>query len=99
MSTALALVARIAARGYDDCRAFEHAWRPRWTDLARRAPALTAIDLVLAEALIASAERARFARGPALPSSRRRRVSRPRLTQRFGGHDRGGSVPGDRAAA
>ena len=100
MSTALALVARIAARGYDDCRTFEHAWRPRWTDLARRAPALTAIDLVLAEALIASTERARFARGPALPSSRRRRrVSRRLLTQRFGGHDLGGSVPGDRAAA
>ena len=34
----------------------------RWTDLARQAPSLTSIDLVLAEALIAAAERARFAR-------------------------------------
>jgi hypothetical protein len=62
MSASLALIARIAARGNEDCRAFERTWRPRWIALARQAPALTTIDLVLAEALIASAERARFAK-------------------------------------
>ena len=62
MSASLALVARIAARGNEDCRSFERAWRGAWTALARRAPNLTNIDLVLAEALIAAAERARFAR-------------------------------------
>jgi hypothetical protein len=61
MSLSLALVARIAARGHETCRSFERAWRPRWTDLARQAPGLTSIDLVLAEAHIAAAERARFA--------------------------------------
>jgi len=61
MSMSLALVARISARGDEDCRAFERAWRARWTDLARQAPDLTSIDLVLAEALIAATERARFA--------------------------------------
>ena len=60
MSASLALVARISARGDEDCRSFERAWRPRWTDLARQAPDLTSIDLVLAEALIAATERARF---------------------------------------
>jgi hypothetical protein len=67
LSISLALVARISARGDEDCRSFERAWRPRWTDLARQAPRLTSIDLVLAEALIAAAERARFAR-PEIPS-------------------------------
>jgi superfamily I DNA/RNA helicase len=62
MSASLALIARIAARGNEDCRAFERTWRPRWIALARQAPVLTTIDLVLAEALIASAERARFAK-------------------------------------
>jgi hypothetical protein len=62
MSASLALVARISARGNEACRSFEHAWRGRWTDLARQAPALTTIDLVLAEALVAAAERARFAK-------------------------------------
>ena len=60
MSASLALAARISARGDEDCRSFERAWRPRWTDLARQAPDLTSIDLVLAEALIAGTERARF---------------------------------------
>ena len=60
MSASLALVARISARGDEDCRSFERAWRARWTDLARQAPGLTSIDLVLAEALIAATERARF---------------------------------------
>ena len=62
MSASLALVARIAARGNEDCRSFERSWRGTWTALARQAPNLTSIDLVLAEALIAAAERARFAR-------------------------------------
>ena len=61
MSASLALVARISARGDEDCRSFERAWRARWTDLARQAPDLAGIDLVLAEALIAATERARFA--------------------------------------
>ena len=61
MSASLALVARIAARGNEACRAFERGWRPRWADLARQAPGLASIDLVLAEALIAGAERTRFA--------------------------------------
>jgi len=61
MSASLALVARISARGDEDCRSFERAWRPRWTDLARQAPDLASIDLVLAEARIAATERARFA--------------------------------------
>ena len=63
MSASLALVARISARGDEACRSFERAWRGRWTDLARQAPALTSIDLVLAEALVAGAERARSAKG------------------------------------
>jgi hypothetical protein len=54
-------LARISARGDEDCRSFERAWRARWTDLARRAPDLTSIDLVLAEALVAATDRARFA--------------------------------------
>ena len=65
MSVSLALVARISARGDEACRSFERAWRGRWTDLARQAPALTSIDLVLAEALVAGAERTRSAKGPA----------------------------------
>ncbi len=62
MSASLALVARIAARGDEACRSFERTWRGCWTDLARRAPDLTGIDLVLAEAHIAAAERAWFAK-------------------------------------
>ena len=60
MSASLALVARIAARGDEACRSFERTWRGRWTDLAWQAPALVGIDLVLAEAHLAAAERARF---------------------------------------
>ncbi|MGH3197209.1 MAG: hypothetical protein ACRDNT_15020, partial [Streptosporangiaceae bacterium] len=65
MSASLALVARISARGNEPCRSFERTWRGYWTALARQAPALTSIDLVLAEALTAAAERARFTRYPA----------------------------------
>jgi hypothetical protein len=63
MSASLALVARIAARGDEACRSFERTWRCRWTDLAWQAPALAGIDLVLAEAHLAAAERARFGLG------------------------------------
>jgi hypothetical protein len=63
MSASLALVARIAARGDEACRSFERTWRGRWTDLAGQAPALAGIDLVLAEAHLAAAERARFGLG------------------------------------
>ena len=61
MSAALAIVARLAARGDEPCRAFERDWRGRWADVARRAPDLVEIDLVLAEALIAGMERASVA--------------------------------------
>jgi hypothetical protein len=61
MSASLALAARMAARGNEACRAFEGAWRSRWAELARQAPELAGIDLVLAEALIAGMERTRFA--------------------------------------
>jgi hypothetical protein len=56
MSAALALVARLAARGHSECQLREQIWRDTWAALALRAPDLVAIDLVLAEALIASAE-------------------------------------------
>jgi superfamily I DNA/RNA helicase len=65
MSMSLALVARLAARGDEACRSFERGWRERWVDLARQAPEMTRIDLVLAEALLAGAERARLAEEPA----------------------------------
>jgi superfamily I DNA/RNA helicase len=60
MSASLALVARIAARGNNACQSFERVCRDRWTDLARQAPNMTSIDLVLAEALIAGTERVRL---------------------------------------
>jgi hypothetical protein len=63
MSASLAVVARIAARGDEACRGFERSWRSRWTDLAWQAPTLASIDLVLAEAHLAAAERARFGLG------------------------------------
>lgn len=61
MSASLALVARIAARGYESCARFERDWRTRWVDLAQQAPSLTSIDLVLAEALISGADHPRLA--------------------------------------
>jgi hypothetical protein len=61
MSASLALVARIAARGNEACRSFERGWRDCWAGLARQAPDLAGIDLVLAEALIAGADRHRLA--------------------------------------
>jgi hypothetical protein len=62
MSAALALVARLAARGDPACREYELAWRELWAGLASRAPDLVGTDLVLAEALIAGAESARAAK-------------------------------------
>ena len=61
MSASLALVARIAARGDEACRSFERGWRDCWAGLARQAPDMAGIDLVLAEALIAGADRTRLA--------------------------------------
>ena len=61
MSASLALVARIAARGHEPCQSFERVWRDCWAGLARQAPDMAGIDLVLAEALIAGADRARLA--------------------------------------
>ena len=61
MSASLALVARIAARGDEACRSFERGWRDCWAGLARQAPDMVGIDLVLAEALIAGADRTRLA--------------------------------------
>lgn len=54
MSAALALVARLAARGNVACRSYERVWRDMWAGVASRAPEQVIIDLVLAEALLAS---------------------------------------------
>jgi hypothetical protein len=62
MSAALALVARIAARGDAACQSHEWVWRELWAGLASRAPDMAGIDLVLAEALIAGADPARMAK-------------------------------------
>lgn len=58
MSAALAIAARLAARGDEMCRAYEWTWRDLWAGVARRAPDIVEIDLVLAEVIIAAAERA-----------------------------------------
>lgn len=60
LSTAFAIVARLAARGDADCQGRERTWRELWTGLALQAPDLVAIDLVLAEALLAGADGARM---------------------------------------
>jgi hypothetical protein len=52
MSIALALTARLAARGNFRCRVLEREFHGEWITLAQYAPRLVAIDLVLAEALI-----------------------------------------------
>jgi hypothetical protein len=56
MSIAMALLARLAARGNSNCTMLERDYRDKWANLARYAPELVAIDLVLAEALVASPE-------------------------------------------
>ena len=55
VSIAMALVARLAARGNAPCAALEIDYRGKWSNLALDAPDLVAIDLVLAEALIVGA--------------------------------------------
>lgn len=55
MSIAMALVARLAARGNARCSALEIEYRGKWSDLALGAPDVVAIDLVLAEALVVGA--------------------------------------------
>jgi hypothetical protein len=62
MSAALALVARLAARGNAACRSYERAWRDLWAGLATQAPEQVITDLVLAEALLAGADAARMAK-------------------------------------
>jgi len=57
MSIAMALLARLAARGNSNCTMLERDYRDRWANLARYAPELVAIDLVLAEALVTAADR------------------------------------------
>jgi hypothetical protein len=54
MSIAMALLARLAARGDRKAAMLEREYRGKWGNLALDAPELVAIDLVLAEALVAS---------------------------------------------
>lgn len=51
-SAALALVARLAARGDVRCQRMEQLYRGKWRRLATSAPELVTIDLVLAELLV-----------------------------------------------
>ncbi len=57
MSIAMALLARLAARGNSKCVTLERDYRDTWASLALHAPDLVAIDIVLAEALVAAAWR------------------------------------------
>lgn len=52
MSIAMALAARLAARGNAQCARLEQDYRGKWANLALDAPDLVAIDLVRAEALL-----------------------------------------------
>ena len=52
MSIAMALLARLAARGNRNAAMLEREYRGKWGNLALDAPELVAIDLVLAEALV-----------------------------------------------
>ena len=52
MSLAMALLARLAARGNSNCAVLERDYRGKWANLALYAPDLVAIDIVLAEALV-----------------------------------------------
>lgn len=52
VSSALAIVARLAARGDQACRQYEQAIRGDWSKLAHHAPELVTIDLLLAELLL-----------------------------------------------
>jgi len=55
MSIAMALLARLAAKGNTNCAVLERDYRGKWANLALHAPEFVAIDIVLAEALIAGA--------------------------------------------
>jgi hypothetical protein len=55
MSIAMALAARLAARGNARCAVLEREYRGKWANLALRAPDLVIIDLVRAEALVVGA--------------------------------------------
>jgi hypothetical protein len=60
LSLAFALLARIGAWAkVPECLAFARTHRNAWAALTRYAPDLVSIDLVLAEALMARAERSR----------------------------------------
>lgn len=61
-SLALALAARLAARGVSSFASLARGQRAVWGDLARCAPDLVRIDIVLAELALAGAERAHFAK-------------------------------------
>jgi len=52
VSIAMALTARLAARGDARCATLEREFRGKWANLALHAPDLAAIDLVRAEALL-----------------------------------------------
>jgi hypothetical protein len=65
MSIAMALLARLAARGNSNCVTLEQDYRDKWASLALHAPDLVAIDIVLAEALVAAAWRK--SEQPAMP--------------------------------
>jgi hypothetical protein len=54
MSIAMALLARLAARGNHNAAMLEREYRGKWSNLALHASELVAIDLVIAEALVAS---------------------------------------------
>jgi hypothetical protein len=54
MSIAMALLARLAARGDSKAAMLENEYRSKWANIAVHAPDLVAIDLVLAEALVAA---------------------------------------------
>jgi hypothetical protein len=57
-SAALAVLARLAARGIAGCAELERRWRPQWAVLAAAAPDIVTLDIVLAELSLAGAERA-----------------------------------------
>ncbi|GGL27967.1 hypothetical protein GCM10014719_31870 [Planomonospora parontospora subsp. antibiotica] len=56
-SAALALLARLAARGDVRCRAAEQLLRADWARLAAVAPDLVTVDLIVAELLVGAAKR------------------------------------------
>lgn len=63
-SLALAVSGRLAARGVRSCASLSRGQQQVWGDLARCAPDLVRIDIVLAELALAGAERAHFTKEP-----------------------------------